>query len=34
MNAEIGTVAEQLLFWEYLLQIFGIGLQRDVVYLG
>jgi len=25
MNVEIGTVASQFLFWEYVLQIFAIG---------
>jgi hypothetical protein len=25
MNVEIGTVAEQFLFLEYLFQLFGIG---------
>ena len=25
MNVEIGTVAEQFVFWKYLFQVFGIG---------
>ncbi len=34
MAVEIGTVAVQLLFWEYLIQIFGVvSLQWAVLYI-
>ncbi len=31
MNVEIGTVATQFLFWEYLFRIFGIGSSLQCV---
>jgi hypothetical protein len=33
MDVEIGTVAAQFLFWDYLFRIFGIGpLQCMIIY--
>ncbi len=33
MNVEIGTVAAQILFWEYVFPIFGVGsLQCMIIF--